>query len=120
MIFIFIVIPDDLSHHRLISLTAQLSDVYNGPLTEFLGKKFSLKDLEHGLCEFEKYFRLASGESQAGRIYRPRVKPDIRQCACALCEPEQELEEEISPWVICGSWGRIEERWRNNSARSLV
>ena len=86
--------------------------------TEFLGKKLSLKHVEHGLCEYEKYFRLATGESQAGRIYRPRVKTDIRQCA--LCESEQDLLEEISPWVLCGSCRRIEESRRNNSASSFV
>ena len=84
----------------------------------FLGKKLSLKHIEHGLCEYEKYFRLATGESQGGRIYRPRQEATVRQCA--LCESRQDLVEEISPWVLCLSCVKIEESRRNNSATSYV
>ena len=85
---------------------------------EFLGKKLTMKHVEHGLCEFEKFFRLATGESQGGRIYRPSKQPSGRQCA--LCGPEQDLVEEITPWVICGSCGRLEESRRSNSSSSFV
>ena len=84
----------------------------------FLGKKLSLKHIEHGLCEYEKYYRLASGESQGGRIYRPRQKVTVRQCA--LCDSRQDLVEEFSPWVLCGSCAKLEESRRNNSASSFV
>ena len=77
-----------------------------------------MKHVEHGLCEFKKFFRLATGESQGGRIYRPSKQPSGRQCA--LCGPEQDLVEEITPWVICGSSGRLKESRWNNLASSFV
>ena len=68
--------------------------------------------------EYEKYSRLASGESQGGRIYRPRQKVTVRQCA--VCDSRQDLVEEVSPWVLCGSCAKIEESRQNNSASSFV
>lgn len=84
----------------------------------FLEKKLSMKHVEHGLCEYEKYFRLAAGESQGGRIYRPRERSSVRQCA--LCESPDDLVEEISPWVLCSKCAKIEARRRNNSAITFV
>ena len=84
----------------------------------FLGKKLSLKHIEHGLCEYEKYYRLASGESQGGRIYRPRQKVTVRQCA--LCDSRQDLVKEVSPWVLCGYCAKNEESRKKNSASSFV
>ena len=85
---------------------------------KFLGKKLSMKHIEHGLCEYEKYFRLAAGESQGGRIYRPREQPSVR--LCALRESQHHLEELISPWVLCAACQKVEETRRNNSATTFV
>ena len=86
--------------------------------TEFLGKKLSLKHMEHGLCEYEKFFRMAMGESQGGRNYWPRQQPSYRQCA--LCESKHNLVQEILPWVLCGSCRRVKESRRNNWASSFI
>ena len=85
---------------------------------KFLGKKLSMKHIEHGLCEYEKYFRLAAGESQGGRIYRARQQPRMR--LCALCESPHDLTEEISPWVLCAACQKVEETRRNNSATTFI
>ena len=35
---------------------------------EFLGKKLSIKHIEHGLCEYENYFRLGGGDLCLGPL----------------------------------------------------
>ena len=62
--------------------------------------------------------QLATGESQGGRIYWPRKQPSSRYCA--LCRSECNLVKEISPWVLCGSCGRVEESRGNNLANSFI
>ena len=84
----------------------------------FLDKKLSMKHVEHGLCEYEKYFKLAAEESDRGRLYTPRAKSSVRQCA--LCESPEDLLEEISLWVLCAKCGQVEASRRANSASSFV
>ena len=85
---------------------------------EFLDKPLTLKHVEHGLCEYEKYFRLAVGESPTGRLYHPRGRQEARHCA--LCRSEQDLKLEMSPWWLCARCWRLEEDRANISASSFV
>ena len=43
-----------------------------------------LKNVEHALCEFDKYFRFAIEEPTRGRTYRSRVHLD-KQSQCGVC-----------------------------------
>ena len=60
-------------------------------LGSFLGKKLIMKHVEHKLCDYDEYFRLAAGESQGGRIYQPRDKSSARQYALALLPEAKEM-----------------------------
>ena len=84
----------------------------------FLERKLSLKHVEHALCKWEKYWRQAAGESQAGRLYYRRNITNTR--LCALCDSQQDLQLAVSPWLLCGRCLRFEERKGRNSAASFA
>ena len=84
----------------------------------FLERRLSLKHVEHALCEWEKYWRQAAGESQAGRLYYRRNITNTR--LCALCDSQQDLQLTVSPWLLCGRCLRFEERKGRNSAASFA
>ena len=102
-------------------LTRVLPDCFKAlelDFVPFLGKKLTMKHVEHGLCEYEKYFKLATRDSPGGRVYRPRDKSGVR--LCALCESPDELVEEISPWVLCAKCEQVEASRRANSASTFI
>ena len=84
----------------------------------FLERRLSLKHVEHALCEWEKYWRQAAGESHTGRLYHRRNITNTK--LCALCDSQEDLQLTVSPWLLCGLCQRFEERKERNVATSFA
>ena len=84
----------------------------------FQERTLSLKHVEHALCEWEKYWRQAAGESHTGRLYHRRNITNTK--LCALCDSQEDLQLTVSPWLLCGLCRRFEERKERNYATSFA
>jgi hypothetical protein len=68
----------------------------------FLLKELSLKNVEHALCEYDKYFRFALGQSTRDRTYQTRGQLD-RQSQCGVCSNANCDEDNSKKCLFCNS-----------------
>ena len=74
-------------------LTGLVEAGFNALGVEFsplLGKQFSLKNVEHALCEFDKYWRSVTGGNTRSRQYQPRP-PVPRACQVGFSSKQIEF-----------------------------
>merc|ERR1712227_9989 len=100
-------ITADLLELKLIkfpeNLTSIMQSVFNCLGIEFkflLGKRMSLKTIEHALCEFDKYARAAtSGKSK--RTYKRKTVVQKQEAECCLCEATEPTYRVDKLWWLC-------------------
>ena len=70
----------------------------------FLDKPLSLKNVEHALCEYDKYFRLATGAQVRDRGYKSRSADLQKGEKCNVCEEVfvQTTDKPKTTCTLCG------------------
>ena len=70
----------------------------------FLGKPLSLKNLEHSLCEFSKYFGHATGAKVRERAYKSRSADNQGGGKCKVCQEvfNQGVQKPKCTCIVCG------------------
>ena len=69
----------------------------------FLEKPLSLKNVEHALCEYDKYFRLATGIQVRDRAYKSRSWKG--EDSCDICRKSSDLTNETR--ISCSLCGTV-------------
>lgn len=68
----------------------------------FLNRKLTLKNIEHALCEYDKYFRAAIKQPTRERIFHSRSSLDSK--SCLECKKKLDITKNSSTiCVLCGS-----------------
>jgi len=67
----------------------------------FLGRKLTLKNIEHALCEYDKYFRAATKQPTRERVFQSRSCLD--SCSCVECGKRFTDNNSNTKCVLCGS-----------------
>ena len=65
----------------------------------FLNRKLTLKNIEHALCEYDKYYRFALNHGTRDRCFQSREVLDMKQCL-ACNDIISKLDRKC---VLCGS-----------------
>ena len=80
-------------------------EVLDAEFPTFLHKPLSLKNVEHALCEYDKYFRLCSGGDSKAREYsqqKSRSHLDTKS-QCGLCSKNAKKDDYCVKCLLCGS-----------------
>merc|ERR1719186_1980140 len=77
------------------------------------GHKLSLKNIEHALCEFSKYWRHALASQPGGRKYNVATPPDLS--CCVLCgQKVGDAKQEVKKYKVFKDHFEFEEIIPNN------
>jgi len=69
--------------------------------TYFLNRKLTLKNIEHALCEYDKYFRAATKQPTRERLFNSRSSLDTN--SCLECSKRISDKNTSCMCVLCGS-----------------
>ena len=111
--------PDCHPGHGNLSLTRLLRDIcaIDGPKSgfqklgvhfpAFLNKPFSLKNIEHALCEFDKYYRFAVTDGTSESKNKTRDYSDDKsrkhldnQVICDICQKPRMSLPSVQVWPL--------------------
>ena len=76
-------------------------------------KELSLKNVEHALCEYDKYFRFALEQPTRGRTYQTRGHLD-KQFTCGVCSNANCDKDNSQKCLLCNSVFHklCEKKWK--------
>ena len=76
-------------------------------------KELSLKNVEHALCEYDKYFRFALGQPSRDRTYQTRGQLD-KQSQCGVCFNANCDQDNSQKCLLCNSVFHklCEKKWK--------
>ena len=79
----------------------------------FLLKELSLKNVEHALCEYDKYCRFALGQPTRDRTYQTRGQLD-KQSQCRVCSNANCDKDNSQKCLLCNSvfHKHCEKKWK--------
>ena len=79
-----------------------------------LHKDLSLKNVEHALCEYDKYFRFALEQPTRDRSYQTRGQLD-KQSKCGICSNDNCDEDNSQKCLMCNSVFHklCEKKWKD-------
>jgi hypothetical protein len=66
----------------------------------FLNRKLTLKNIEHALCEYDKYFRAATKQPTRERLFNSRSSLDTN--SCLECSKRFSVQSSSCMCVLCG------------------
>ena len=87
------------------TLTGLMDPVFEAQY--FLGRRITMKAIEHSLCEFDKYYR-AVLENRSKRKYRGGGTKVAAQVSCALCEDKAVFCLVEDTWWLCARCTSLE------------